>query len=803
MKSLSTVLITILCLQTGFSQINISGQISDKNQTPLEFVNVLLLNHSDSTLIKGFVTDSEGKFQFENVQKGEYLIGAMMLGYSDFFSNKITVSDSNIELPNILLYENSTQLDVVKITAKKPLFEQKIDRTVVNVQNSITATGGTALEVLERSPGVDIDRVNNRISMNGKSGVIVTLNNKQTRLEGQSLIQFLQNLPADNIQILELITTPPASFDAEGDAGIINIETIRNLEEGMNGILTLNAGYGERPKTGASLNFNYRKNRINLFSNLSFNINKTNEDVAISRRLFLENEVLKTDVFSRRPAETRWFDAKIGLDFDLTERTVLGAFFYGYLDYWDLGARTKSEISNENNLFETTDLASLEENNWTHWMTNFNIRHTFLKGGKLSFDFDYLDYLDDNPTNYEELIYDKNDNLTNQRTFISGKKTPVEFQVAKLDYSKKLNEKLNIETGLKGTISNFTNDVGVANLINENWEYEPLFTNVFNLDETIGAAYFSFDFKANSKTNIKAGARFEYLDSHLGSATEADIVVQNYGRLFPSVFISHDLNDDSRIQVSYTERITRPTFNVLAPAFFFWNSNTILSGNPGIRMTITRKIRTEFRYKTTLFALQFEDDENPIVWGQPTIDFDRNIFITRAENMADFKSAMASLNFPISITDWWESRYNFNAFWQLTEPKYEGQTIKVTDLFFSGNMAQNFTLKNDFSVELTGRFRSSRDYGLGSVPFRGSLNLGIQKTFKNSKISLTWNDLFNWGSFFEIQYDRQDLNFEHQWRYEMEGSIFRLSFSQNFGKKDLKKGGNRITGSEEERGRVN
>lgn len=785
-------------------QISITGKVVDEDQNPIEFSNVLLLNAVDSSLIKGTITSASGHFEFLKLDPGIYLLSASGLGYATLYTEPLKLQTQNPIEPVLLTLSPTPEvLDEVTIVAEKPLFEQKIDRTVINVQNSITAAGSTALEVLERSPGVDVDRVNNQIAMQGKQGVVVMLNGKQMRMEAAALVQLLNNLSADNIQKIELISTPPASFDAEGDAGVINIETIKQEDEGINGNLSLHAGYGQRGKYGGAFHFALRKNKISLFTDLSGDWNYSQEDVRLARRNVFEEQVTTLAIFSDRPAYTGLFSGRIGLDYEIGQQSVLGVLFSSYLSEWTLDAFTQTIISDNVEGDTKSELQSDEINNWTHWMTNLNFRHTFSNGARLSFDLDYLNYVDNNPTDYQDKTFDDKNQLIGEETFISRKNTPIDFKVAKFDFSKPLLEGLNFEVGLKGTLSTFTNEISVSRLQNDIWAFDPRFTDNFHLDEKIGAAYVSADYQLSKQISAKVGLRYEYINSNLGSTSEGDLVVQNYGRLFPNLFLAYQLNENSELQFSYNERISRPSMTTLAPAFFFWAPNTILAGNPGVRPTISRQLTSSFRFKTVLFRFQYSDYNDPVT-TQPTVDAEANLLFTRAENMADLKRGMFALNFPIQITSWWESRYNMAGYWQRMQPIFEGAVIQRSDFYFTANTNQNFQLPSDFGVELSAAFRSAVKRGLGTMPYRGSISLGLQKRFgHNHQFTLNWSDLFDLGSFFRIQYDQPALNIFYDWHYDVEGSVFRLSYRYNFGNKGLQKVGKRNTGSEEERNRVN
>ena len=254
------------------AQSQISGTVQTENGQPLPFANVLLLSAADSSLIKGQVSGEDGGYLLKNIASGNYLVMASMVGYLEYYSRpfQMKAGASSMNLDAITLLEDVTELKAVEVVAKKPLFEQKIDRLVINVENSITSAGSSALEVLERSPGVVVNRQNNSISIAGKDGVVVMINGKINRMPLEAVVQMLEGMPSSNIESIELITTPPANFDAEGNAGFINIVLKQSNDNGLNGAYTFSGGYGRGSTASSGINFNYRQKDINLYGFLFF-----------------------------------------------------------------------------------------------------------------------------------------------------------------------------------------------------------------------------------------------------------------------------------------------------------------------------------------------------------------------------------------------------------------------------------------------------------------------------------------------------------------------------------------------------
>lgn len=804
MKHLSLTLFSILALFTAQAQQSLTGTVTDTEDQPLAFANVLLLQAEDTTFIKGAITDLDGLFMIANIPSGAYFIRASMMGYEEQQTPLIQIRDNQQAVPfDFSLREDVTALDEITVTAKKPLFEQQIDRTVINVQNSITAAGATALDILERSPGVRVDRINNQITMQAKQGVVIMLNGKRIRMEIEGLIQYLQSMSADNIEKIELITTPPASFDAEGNAGIINIVTINKTEDGFSGSASLSTGYGLRPKYGSSINLNLRKDKINLFADFAANYDYTLHENNIFRRNTFGSQITTANIYSNRPAFTKIYNGRIGLDFYASDQTIVGGMVSGFYRHWFMEAETRTTLTNELEEVQYNDLLVEETNEWNHWLANLNIRHTFTDKSSLAIDFDFLDYFDNNPVNYQETNLDQQQQLLNERDFSTTKETPIGFTVLKVDYTKDWSEKLKFQMGIKGTNSSFTNKLSLFDLDNGQRIYDPRFTDAGRLEEMVGAIYFSTDYTLSDKVTTKVGGRYEYYDSQLTSINEGPLNTQQFGRFFPSVFLTYQLDDNNQLQFSYAERINRPAFSELAPFFFFFGYNTVFTGNPKVKPTISQQLSASFRHKSLLINMEFSDQDNPISF-QPQVDAEENLFIANAENMDDAKSAMISVNTPWQVTDWWETRLNLAAYWIRLQPRYEEALITITNSYLTANVVQNFTLPKHFQLEISTQFNSSMQWGLGKTRPYAALNTGLQKSIgENTKISFNWSNMFHLGSQWIYEIDRPEINLEYSWKYKMEGNVFRLSLTHQFGNPAVKKANQRATGSEEEQRRLN
>lgn len=342
-------ILTILCLfgTAAFCAGGIiTGTVIEDSGEPLPFANVLLLRTTDSTLVKGEVTDMAGKYAIQNVPAGDYLLLVTMVGYATSYSKPFSLNGNGAkDMGTTTIREDVAQLDAVTVTARKPLFEQKIDRLTINVATSITSAGATALQVLERSPGVQVNRQQGGITIAGKEGVVVMINGKINRMPISAVVEFLDGMPSSNIEKIELITTPPANFDAEGNAGFINIVLKQSGDQGLNGSYSLSAGYGRGESGNANINFNYRKGLFNLYGDYTYLRDGSKQFIITGRRIDFENVLTETLSRSERDPLQSNHTGRLGLDFQLNKKTVIGALLTTYDTKWTMDAENKAQFT--------------------------------------------------------------------------------------------------------------------------------------------------------------------------------------------------------------------------------------------------------------------------------------------------------------------------------------------------------------------------------------------------------------------------------------------------------------------------
>lgn len=397
---LLTALVMTTSLLTSYAQTGtgkVAGKVGDANQATINSASVSLLKAKDSTVIKMSVAGKEGRFEFENVPAGKYLILATAVGHRKTFSKPFDLSDgATVEAEAIVLTPATKELGTVTVTASRAPVEQKIDRVVVNVEASITNAGTNALDVLEKSPGIVVDKDGN-ISLKGKTGVIVMMDGRPTYLGATDLANLLRSTPASQLDQIEIMTNPPARFDASGNSGVINIKTKKNKQFGYNGTVNIGYGIGRYAKFNESVNFNYRNQKINFFGSANYNNNKNFNSLDIQRRFRDNNTKEVTSNFiqeARMLMRNQSYGARAGLDYFVSKKTTLGFVLNGFMSPSDRNNNNLTDISDPaGNFLGQTRATMDQQQKWKSFSSNFNLRQLIdTAGAELTADLDYVVY---------------------------------------------------------------------------------------------------------------------------------------------------------------------------------------------------------------------------------------------------------------------------------------------------------------------------------------------------------------------------------------------------------------------------
>ena len=784
------------------AQTKLVGHTIDTKGNPVPFANVLLLNPIDSSLIQGELSDLNGFFELYAESGSRVILSTSYVGYNTNYSDIITVSlQSPLEMGNIILSEG-LQLQEIEVVARKPLYEQKIDRMVVNVSNSITSSGYSALEVLEKSPGILVNRQNNTISLLGKEGVVVMINGKINYQPLESIVQMLGGMPSDNIEKIELITTPPAKYDAEGNAGYINIVLKQRSDLGLSGNISASAGYGEGETASGNLSVNYRKGKINVFGNYSYFLQGQYQEFYNYRKVLTSTDINESEILTERDPTDRNNNARLGMDYTISDKTTLGLLLAAYDNKWTMDAFNKGSTRFNGLKTDSLTLTNFERNQWKHFMINLNLEHKLSEGNTISVNIDRLFYEDQNPSTYNTNFFDSSGIFERTENTRAEKITPIDIFVGQVDYSSELNKDFSVEMGAKYAISRFTNNVVVEILNNGAWVFIDQFTNESTLNEQIISSYASLDYRLDEKNSFKLGLRYEYTDSELNTLKEGRVVDREFGQLFPTLYYSRKVNETQMLGLSYNRRITRPSFNDMAPFAIFLDPNTFFFGNAALQPAISDNIKMDYRFNSVNLSLQYTREDSTIARFQDFVDPETNQQSFRPINLSSSDIITASLSFPVYFSKHWEMQNNLIGTYIEARSFYEGNAIIIDNFNYNINSTHNFIIENGLSIELSGFYTSPSLFGRSRLGAIYGINLGAQKKFENgSSLRFNVRDAFN-SIVWRGGTDLSDQGFLTDGYFDFSNQTFLISYATTFGNNKLKASRARSTGSEEERQRI-
>lgn len=812
MKSLFISLVIFLTLpflshaQTG----KIIGAVKDQTQKPLEAVTVSLLKAQDSSLVKISITDTKGNFEFESLKAENYFLVVNGMGYQLYQSPPFSLGNGQqpLTLPNITLEPNGGQvLQEVTVTTQKLFVEQKIDRTVVNVDALLSNAGTSALEVLEKSPGVMVGD-NGAISLKGKSGVVVFIDDKPTYLAGADLESYLRSLPSETLEQIEIMTNPPAKYEAAGNAGVINIKTKKSSVRALNGSLNLSYGRGKLGKSSNSLNLNYRNNRVNLFATFSHTKNKNFNDLNIERRYKNEAQQLQS-VFSQysyilRSSES--YGTKLGVDFYATDNTSFGVVVNGLLRPSEGHTDNTSRLLKANGELDSTIVAdNRNKNEFENGSVNLNFRHGFGKTGRsFSADFDYVAYRTRDEQLYKNFIYYPGDELQSQDIIEGTLPSKIDIYTAKADYTHPLKMGVNLEAGAK--VSYIKTDNVAGYLITENGTTSPDYdlSNHFRYRENINALYATMA-KDFSRWSVQAGMRLENTVSkghQLGNAQKKDSSFsRSYTNLFPTVYLQHKFDSAGMksLTLSYGKRIDRPFFQDLNPFLSPLDKLTYYSGNPFLQPTFSHNLELTYTYNMITLGVRYSKAYDLI---NETIEMVGNHYFSRPGNIGQSESRVISLNATHNFFKWLRT----NLYTEFSHNRFNSQLysreLKTSGNFFYGSLSNQLTFGKGWSAEVGGLYRTDLIYTQFEVGGFWQMNVGLQKRFYQDKASLRLNvsDIFysriNKGTIYHLE------NTDAWWENLGDTRVATLAFSYRFGKTASSQRRRETGGAESEQNRV-
>ena len=785
-RHLLSLLLIILFQNQVFSQIKISGQIKNEKNNPVEFIEIQLQN-KDSIIFKSELTNAEGKFILET-EKGEYSLLVRQLG-GIYHKQKISVNqDTYIGIINIT--EKTQQLQEVVITSKKKLIDRKVDRLIFNVENSISASGGDAIDALKITPRVKVK--NDNISMIGKNNMSVMVDDKLILLTGDELINFLKSIPSDNIKSIEVITTPPAKYDAEGNSGLINIKLKKSKLNQWNASLRSSYIQSTYPKGSFGGNFDYQKNKLSLYSNLNY-VNGSNAPVETNKIYYplgLWNEENKRRDFQNS------VNGRIGADYKVSEKFSVGMQYLGSFSKPKIAENSLTTIYNQTNSQIDSYINTLSENLGKNNNHSINLNSTVVFdtiGKKMNINLDYFEFKND-----DNRIFNTINLLSANNTSLQD----IQNYSAKIDFEHPL-KWINLSYGGKLSFIKTQNNVNYFDTTLGTPIFDPTQSNEFNYDENTQAIYLNGTKKLNEKWETQLGFRLENTQTEGVSKTLNQKNTNSYAKLFPTFYLTYTPNEKNAFSINYNKRINRPSYNRLNPFRWYSNPFSYTEGNPFLQPSFSNNLELNYTFNDNWSnSIYYSHTDNG--FEQITIvDNTDNIQKTIAQNF--FKTTIIGISesYTYNKLKWLSSTSSFD--WNYSKSE---SLIPITNQNLNGSNAY-FSISNDFNLNKNKTLLFNFSYWYN---FKGTSDLDKNNAYSQLDASIKY---FAFDKKLQISFNANDIlstnrpiytsftnNIQIDYKNYYDVRLFRLSLVYKFGNKNINVEKKEV-GNQEEKERTN
>lgn len=779
----------------------ISGVVNDATGKPAIFASVALYNAKDTTLVKGAATDEQGKFELTNMTSGKYFITASFVGFNNVNSKVFEYDGKNLSVQPIALKKSENNLKEVTVTSTKPLIEVKADKLIVNVEGSINSTGYNALELLQKSPGVQVDKDDN-VLVQGKQGVKIYIDGRPSPLAGRDLAATLKSMNSSDIEAIEIITNPSAKYDAAGNVGIINIRLKKNKKVGTNGNVSISPTFGITPKINLGGSLNYRDKKWNLFGNYSF-------EQGIWHNMRHDDKSINNTTFSTLTTG-RWMDTvqnyKVGADYFIDSKNTVGFVFNGSRSFHSYDAESQTMIGKQyEQVLDSAQLQSKSLSPGKSINANYNLNYRFAdtSGHELTIDVDY-GVFNGNTNLFQPNYYSYSNPIQIPYSVIYQQQTPTDISILsfKTDYEQPF-FKGKLGYGLKASSVKSINTLDAFTLENNISVRDTDKSNSFTYTEKVFAGYINYNKQFNKKWSLQAGLRGEQTVS-LGNLVSykqnaLDKVDTSYLNFFPSFALTYNVSKNHTLNLNFSRRIDRPSYQDLNPFEFKIDELNYFKGNAFLRPRYTNSFKLTHTFKSILTtSLQYQytaDDISDI----SRIDGNRVYFTL--ENFSHSQGVDLNISINTPITKWWDFNYNIGFHKGAIHGVFsDGFVYDVANTNFDFNGSTTFKINKSTSFEISGWYVSRFNW-IYVNKAQGIMDIGLKQKLLKDKADIKFSirDVLNtvgWSALFI--HNGINQNIYGVW----EARRYSINFNYRFGSSEIKGARNHKSSSEEEANRI-
>lgn len=764
--------------------------VFNEKQQAAEGVTIELIRVANKELVKAAVTDTNGTAAFSSILPGEHYFAISAAGYEAQATRIYNFPQDPERRQQVVLLPRVADMQGVTVVSNRPFIQYQQGKTIINVDAAITNVGTTVLELLEKSPGVMVDR-NGTISLLAKTGVLVMIDDKPTYLSGTELTNFLSSMSSSQVDQVELMPTPPAKYDASGNAGIINIRTKKGKQKGFNGTANISAGQGRYPKSNNSIILNYRNGKFNSFLNYSLNYNKYFSDLYALRTYY--NSVGRVLAVLDQPTiftgNILNNTLKAGMDYYASPNTTIGISLTGMSVTRNGDSNASATWKDESgNVDSAIGTYSKTANHFKNGALNLNLKHVINPAQDLSIDVDWLNY-----SISSEQFFNNQLLASGGYTELSKGTIPSSIHIlsAKSDYKLLIGKESKLEAGWKSSHINTDNLAYYQVYHGSQWNDDLGKSNHFLYRENIHALYASGETK-KGRISVQGGLRYEYTNyvaNQLGNTQHRDSSFSStYQGFFPSGYFNYQADSSNSFTFTAGRRIDRPPFQKLNPFVFIINKYTYETGNPYYKPQYSWNLDLSHQYKSILTtAVSYSTIKN--YFSQLFLTDSSGILIYSEGNVGRVKNLGLSVSLQLELFKWWS--ITGTAVYNHKDLKgYAGKNYASSIDQMNININNQFRFNKTYTGEISGYYITKARNDLQELLYpTGQLSVGISRPLLKNKatLKLSVRDIFYTQTMEGLT---QFHSAEEYFIIQRDSRVVSLAFSWRFGKslKQVKRG---------------
>ena len=769
--------------RSNFMQkMELSGTVLDEiTKQPLPYATISIFKAADSSLVDGGITNEEGEFKLA-LNRGIYKVDISFISYLKASKYQVNLTKGNLNLGVILLKSDNKTLEEVEVVAERSQMEFKLDKKVFNVGSDATMKGANASDLLDNIPSVEVD-VDGNVSLRGSQNVRILINGKPSGLVGSSTTDALRQMQGSMIERVEVITNPSSKYEAEGEAGIINIILKEEKRSGINGSIELRTGIPDNH--GVSLNLNVRRKKFNGFINYGLGFSDFDRGGKTEQDFFLTDTAYGTNIdrnYNRRGLSQ---NLQLGADIYLNDKNTLTVSgLYRFSDETNTGRLIYDDFNNNERLINSSTRISEEVEEDQNQEISLNYKKTFeQKGRELTAVFQYNNGNETEDSDINELINKGFGLGTPELIQFSNNKENQTNYLFQADYEQPLKKNQKIETGIRAALRTIDTDYRVSEVQNGNNVILNQFTNIFEYVEDVYAAYGIYS-KQFEKLSYQLGMRVEHSEIQTNLKTTGENNRKSYTDFFPSAAFTYKLENEASLQWSYSRRISRPRFWYLNPFFTFSDARNIRTGNPDLDPEYTNSFEVGYLkyWKKGSFYVGTYYKRSTQIIDRISFANDTGVTFSIPVNLATRNSYGIETNFSKDITKDIKANASVNVFVSNQRGDYRDENFDVDAFNWNTRFSVKYALDKLTDFQLTGMYRAPNNSAQGKVKSMTSINLAASRDIlkKNGTITFSVQDILNtrrWRSITETENFYSESDF--QWRPRQ----FQLTFSYRFNQK--------------------